>query len=125
MYPISKEFSVNSLAKYRPHLRTPVIHVGSCETEHYNLSPLIAYEMQLEAVTPAHRPLPVSGKAVKHFVGKPAQVVAHGNHGGVYKSDSYAPSERVKVQEEHLLEENSALQFHKAVVGDRIWEVTL
>ena len=98
---VSKEFSVNSLAKYRPNFRVPVIHVGYCETEHYNLSPLIAYEMQLETVTPAHRPLPVSGKAAKHFVGIPAQVVAHRYHGGVYKSDSCAPSERVKVQEEH------------------------
>ena len=81
--------------------------------------------MQFKTVTPAHRPLSVSSKTGKHFVGIPTQVVAHGNHSGVYKSDSCAPSERMKVQEEHQFEENSTLQFHKTVVLHRIWEITL
>ena len=99
-----------------PYFRILVIHVSSCKTEHYNLSPIIAYEMQFKTVTPAHRPLSVSSKTGKYFVGIPAQVVAYGIHSGVYKSDFCAPSEIVNVQEEHQFEENSTLQFHKSVV---------
>ena len=36
-----------------------------------------------------------------------------------------APTEGTEVQEEHHLEKHPALQFHKAVVGHRIREVTL
>ena len=76
-------------------------------------------------MTPSHRPLSVSGNAGEHLVGIPAQVVAYGYHGGVHKCDACASSESVEVQEEHHLEEHPALQFHEAVVGHRIWEVTL
>ncbi len=81
--------------------------------------------MQLESVAPSHRPLPVSGKTGENLVGIPAQVVAYGYHGGVHEGDASAPPEGVEVQEEHHLEEHPALQFHKAVVGHRIREVTL
>jgi len=99
--------------------------VGPCKTEHYDLSPVIANEMQLESVAPSHRPLPVSGQSGEYLVGIPAQVVAYGYHGGVYEGDASAPPEGVEVQEEHHLEEHPALQFHKAVVGHRIRKVTL
>ena len=123
--PVSKEFPVDSLAEHSPYLRIPVIHVGPCKTEHYDLSPVVADEVQFESVAPSHRPLPVSGKTGENLVGIPAQVVAYGYHGGVHKCDACAASKRVEVQEEHHLEEHPALQFHKAIVGHRIRKVTL
>lgn len=80
--------------------------------------------MLLESVAPSHRPFTVSGKTGEYLVGIPAQVVAYGYHGGVHESYASASSERVEVQEEHHLEEHPALQFHEAVVGHRIREVT-
>ena len=114
--PVSKELPVNSLAEHSPYLRIPVIHVGPCKTEHYDLSSVVADEMQFEPVTPSHRPLPVSGKTGENLVGIP--------HGGVHEGDASAPPEGVEVQEEHHLEEHPALQFHETVVGHRIREVT-
>ena len=81
--------------------------------------------MQFESVAPSHRPLPVSGKTGKNLFGIPAQVVAYGYHGGVHEGDASTAPEGVEVQEEHHLEEHPALQFHEAVVGHRIREVTL
>ena len=81
--------------------------------------------MQFESVAPSHRPLPVSGKTGENLVGIPAQVVAYGYHGGVHEGDASTAPEGVEVQEEHHLEEHPALQFHEAVVGHRIREVTL
>ena len=75
-------------------------------------------------MAPSHRPFTVSGKTGEYLVGIPAQVVAYGYHGGVHESYACASSERVEVQEEHHLEEHPALQFHEAVVGHRIREIT-
>lgn len=79
--------------------------------------------MQLEAVTPSHCPLPVCGQSLEDLVGIAAQVVADWHHRGVHETDARAAPEGGEVQEEHHLEEHSALQLHEAVVGNRIWEI--
>ena len=66
-----------------------------------------------------------SDEVHQEIVGIPAQIVAYGYHGGVHEGDASAPPEGLEVQEEHHLEEHPALQFHEAVVGHRIREVTL
>lgn len=125
MYPISKESPVYSHTEHRPDLRGLVTHIGSCKTEHDNLSSVIADEVEFEAMTPFHCPLPSSSKAGEHLVGISAQVAAYGYHGRVYKCDAYASPDRVEVQEEQHLEERPALQFHEVFVGHRIREITL
>ena len=57
--PVGKELHVEPLCLDCPYLRIPVIHVCASETERYNLSSVVADEVQLEAVTPSHRPLAV------------------------------------------------------------------
>lgn len=114
--PVSKEFPVDSLAEHSPYLRIPVIYVGPSKTEHDDLSPVVADEVQFESVAPPHRHLPVSGKTGENLVGIPAQVVAYEYHGGVHEGDASAAPEGVEVQEEHHLEEHPALQFHEAIV---------
>jgi len=66
-----------------------------------------------------------SDEVHQEIVDIPAQVVAYGYHGGVHEGDASTAPEGVEVQEEHHLEEHPALQFHEAVVGHRIREVTL
>lgn len=121
---VGKKFPVNSLTQYCPDLRVSVIHVSSCKTEHYNLPSVVADKMQLEAVAPSHRALTVCGKAGKNLVGISAQVMANRYHGRVHKGNACAPAERMEVQKKHHLKEHPAFQFHKAVVGYRIWKGT-
>ena len=123
--PVCKEFAVEGLCQDGPDLRIPVVHVGSCEAERDDLSPVIADKMQLEAVTPSHRPLPVCGQSLEDLVGITAQIVADGNHRGVHETDARTASEGGEIQEEHHLEEHTALQLHKAIVGHSIWEIGL
>ena len=79
--------------------------------------------MQLETVTPPHRPLAVSGKALEYPIGIAAQVMADWNHRGIHEADAGAFAEGGEVEEEHHLEEHTALQLHKAVVGHGIGKI--
>ena len=115
--PVGKELSVKRLGQDCPDLRVSVVHVGSRETERDDLSPVVADQMQLEAVTPSHRPFPVRSQAFEHLVGITSEIVADWNHRGIHEADARAAPEGREVQEEHHLEEHAALQFHEAVVG--------
>lgn len=117
---VSKEFPVDGLCQDSPDLRIPVVHIGSRKAECDDLSSVVADKMQLEAVAPAHRPLSVSGQSLGHLVGIAAQVVADGDHRGVHEADARTAAEGGEVQEEHHLEENTALQLHKAIVQANI-----
>ena len=99
--PVSKELPVEPPCQDSPYLRIPVIHVCASETERYDLSPVVADKMQLEAVTPSHRPLAVPGQPLEHLVGIAAQVMADGNHRGVHETDARATAKGGEVQEEH------------------------
>ena len=58
-------FDVSSVSKYRPHSAVPVIYVCPCKTECYHFPGIIAEQMQLESMTPAHGTLSVLGKTSK------------------------------------------------------------
>ena len=62
---VSKYLSIESLCKYRPHSPIPVIYVCPCKTERYHFTGIIAEQMQLESMTPAHGTLAVLGKTGK------------------------------------------------------------
>lgn len=115
--PVGKELSVEVLCQYSPYFGIPVIDVGPREAECDDLAPVVADQMQLEAVTPSHRPLPVCGHPLEDFVGIAAQIVTDRHHRGVHEADARAAPEGREVQEEHHLEEHAALEFHEAVVG--------
>ena len=121
--PVSKQFTVEPFCQDSPHLWIPVVHMGACETEGYDLSPVVADKVQLETVTPSHRSLSVSGQPLEHLVGIASQVVAYGNHRGVHETDARAFAEGGEVEEEHHREEHPALQLYEAVVGHGIGEI--
>ena len=122
--PIGKESSVQILCQDIPYLRIPVVHVSSCEAEGYDFPTVIAGEMQLEAMTPAHCPFPICSHALENLVGIPPQVVADGNHGTVHKADAGTSAESVKLKEKHQFEEYPAFQFHEPIVRYRIGKFT-
>ena len=122
--PVGKELSVQFPCQNVPYIRVPVVHIGSCEAEGYDLPAVIAGEMQLESVAPAHCPFPICGHALENLVGIPPQVVADGNHRTVHKADAGASTESVKLEEKHQFEEHTAFQFHEPVVRYRIGRFT-
>ena len=81
--------------------------------------------MQLETVTPAHRPFPVSSQSLEHLVGITSEIVADGHHRGVHEADACTAPEGREVEEEHHLEEHAALELHESVVGYGIGEIGL
>ena len=62
---VSKYLPIENLCKYRPHSAIPVIYVCPCKTECYHFPRIIAEQMQLESMTPAHGTLAVLGKTGK------------------------------------------------------------
>ena len=100
-----------------------VVHIGSREAERDDLSPVVADEVKLESVTPPHRPLAVCGQSPEHLVGIAAEIMAYWHHRGVHEADACAVAEGGEIQEEHHLEEDTALKLNEAVVGNRIWKI--
>ncbi len=121
-----KEFTFESLCYDNLHLRIPVFHIGSRKLK-VIISPLslqTKYSLS-EAVVPSYRPLTVCSQVFEHLVGIAAKVMADMFHLGVYEVDTGTAAESREVQEEHLQEEHTALQFHEAVVRYSIGEVRL
>ncbi len=81
--PVSKYLSIENLCKYRPHSAVPVIYVCPCKTECYHFPGIIAEQMQLESMTPAHSTLAVLGKTGKDLVEMPSNIVTYRNHRAV------------------------------------------
>lgn len=122
--PVGEDLSVEFFGEDCPHPFVPVIHICACKTKGYDLSAVIAQKVQLEAVTPSHRPLAVRRQALEHLVGIAAQVVAHGYHRGVHKTDAAAFAKALKLHEEHHVEEHAGHEFDKAVVRNGIRKTT-
>ena len=121
--PVGKEFAIEALGHDSPYFGVSVVHIGSREAERDDLSPVIADEVKLESVTPPHRPLAVCGQSPEHLVGIAAEIMAYWHHRGVHEADACAVAEGGEIQEEHHLEEDTALKLNEAVVGNRIWKI--
>lgn len=115
---VSKYLSVEDLCKYRPHSPVPVIYVCPCKTERYHFPGIIAEQMQLESMTPAHGTLSVLGKASKDLIEIPSYIVTYRNHRAVNERYACTPAEGMDLHEQHHLEEHTGHEFHKTVIGD-------
>ena len=122
--PVGEHLSVEFFCEHFPYTGVPVINIGTCETECYNVPLVVAHQVQLEAVTPSHRALPVLGQAGEHLVEMPPYVVAHGYHRAVHEGYPCALPEGVQFHEQQHVDEYLRHELHKAVVGDRIGELT-
>ena len=116
---------VEGLGQDRPDLRGPVIHIGTSETERNDLAPVIADQMQFEAMATSHRPFPISSQTFVHLVGITSEIVADRHHRGVHKTDACTTTKDGEVKKEHHLEKHAALEFHESVVGYGIGEIEL
>jgi len=91
--------------------------------KHFAVAHLVAQQMQLETMTPAHRSLSVLGKPIKHLVEFPSHVVAYGNHRTVYETNARALSKTLDAHEGHQVEEHAGHEFHETRVGHGLREV--
>ena len=121
--PVGKHLPVELLSKHAPYSPVPVIYVCPCKTEGYDFSAVVAKQMQLEAVTPAHGPLAVSGNTPENLVVISSDVVADRYHGAVHETYPVTSTEGMEFHEQHHLEENSGHKFDKSVIGDVMWEI--
>ena len=116
--PVSKYLSIENLCKYRPHSSIPVIYVCPCKTERYHFTGIIAEQMQLESMTPAHGTLAVLGKTGKNLIEIPSYIVTYRIHRAVNERYACTPAEGMELHEQHHLEEHTGHEFHKTVIGD-------
>ena len=122
--PVSEHLSVKFFLNHLPHTDVPVVHVSSCKTERYDVSAVVAHQVQLEAVTPSHRTLAVLGQTGEHLVEVPPDVVAHGYHGTVHERYPGTFAEGVQPHEQQHLDEHPRHEFHKPVIRDRVRKLT-
>ena len=115
---VSKYLSIENLCKYRPHSPIPGIYVCPCKTERYHFTGIIAEQMQLESMTPAHGTLAVLGKTGKNLTRIPSYIVTYRNHRAVNERYACTPAEGMELHEQHHLEEHTGHEFHKTVIGD-------
>ena len=115
---VNKYLSIENLCKYRPYSTVPVIYVCPCKTECYHFTGIIAEQMQLESMTPAHGTLAVLGKTGKDLVEMPSNIVTYRNHRAVNERYTRTPAEGMEFHEQHHLEEHTGHEFHKTVIGD-------
>ena len=114
--PVGEHLPVEVLDEYTPHPVVPVIHICPCKAEGYHIPRIVAQQVQLEAVTPAHCAFPVLGQSRENLVHVPPDVMAYGNHSAVHEGDAAAFPEGVQFHEKHHRKEHSRHQFDKAVV---------
>ena len=122
---VREEPAVKLLRQHLPHPRVAVVGIGGREDEGDNLRPVVAHEVNLKAVAPTHRPLPVGSQAGEHFVGIAPHVVAHGYHGRIHIAHAVAAPEGDHLQEEHHNEEHPSLKLHEPDIGHRCREEVL
>lgn len=77
---VGKQLAIQPFCQYLEHLRILVAHVCPGKQERDNLTPIIASQMQLEAVAPTHCPLAIGGNTLEHLVCISSEVVAYGYH---------------------------------------------
>ena len=122
--PVGEDLSIKMFGKHAPNSVITIVNVSRCQTESYDLSGVVADEVQLEAVAPSHRAFSTFCKTGKHLVEMPPEVMAHGNHRTVHESDAGTPSERIQAHEQHKFIEYAWHELHKAIVGNGMREIT-
>ena len=121
--PVGEDLSVEFLGEDSPHPFVPVVYVRTCKTKGYDFSTIVTHQVQLESVTPSHRSLAVRGHALEYLVGIAAQVMAHGYHRGIHKTDACTLAKALKLHEEHHVEEHAGHEFNEAVIRNGIWKI--
>ena len=122
---VCKDLSVQVFGQYLPHFWVPVIHICSREAEGYNLTSVIAQQVELESMTPSHRALSVCGYPLEDLVGITPEVMAYRYHCTVHEAYAGTPPEGEKFEKECQLEEYPLFRLDKPIIGYRIREILL
>ena len=120
---VGKHFAVEHLGEDLHTLGSLLSTVCGSQAEGEDVAHLVAQQMLLETMTPAHRSLSVLGKPIKHLVEFPSHVVAYGNHRTVYETNARALSKTLDAHEGHQVEEHAGHEFHETRVGHGLGEV--
>ena len=113
---VSEQLAIQTFSEDLEHIRVLVADIRASKYERNYLASVIAREVELEAMTPAHCSLSVSGNSLEYFIGVSPEIMAHWNHRRINKGYTGTPSECAQIKEEHELKEHAAFQLHKAVV---------
>lgn len=120
---VCKQLAIQTFSKDFEYFRILIADICASKYECYNLTSVIARQMQLEAMAPSHGPLAVCCYSLEHLVGVTPQIVAYRNHCGIHKCNACASAEGTEVEEEHEREEHATFKFNKAVVRYNIGEI--
>ena len=121
--PVCKYLPEEFLGEDTPYSLIPVVYVRPCKTECDDFSTVVAQQVQLEAMTPAHGTLSVLGKAGKDLIVISSYIVTYGYHCAVNIGDSRTMSESKELHEQHQLAEHSWHEFNEAVIGNRVGKI--
>lgn len=114
--PVGEDLSIKMFGKHAPYSVITFVNVSRSQTESYDLSGVVADEVLLEAVAPSHRAFSIFCKTGKHLVEMSPEVMAHGNHCTVYKSNVGTPSERIYAHEQLQFIEYAWHKLNKAII---------
>ena len=120
---VSEDLPKQDLCKHRSYPAIPVIHICSCKTECYHFTGIIAEQVQLESMAPAHGTLSVLGKAGKDLVVISSYIVTYGYHCAVNERYTRTLAESIELHEQHHLKEHSWHEFNEAVIGNRVGKI--
>lgn len=117
--PIGEHVPPEPAREQGPDPGVQVARVGPGEREADDLPPVVAEQVELEAVRPPHRIPPVRGRPGEDPVAVAPSVVADGDHGGVGVGDARARPQGPGAQESGERDEDPRQQLEEPVVGDR------
>lgn len=104
---VSEDLPKQDLCKHRSYPAIPVIHICSCKTECYHFTGIIAEQVQLESMAPAHGTLSVLGKAGKDLVVISSYIVTYGYHCAVNERYTRTLAESIELHEQHRILKNT------------------
>ena len=122
--PVGEDLSIKMFGKHTPYPFITIVNVSRCQTESYDLSGVVADEVQLETVAPSHRAFPIFCKTGKHLVEMSSDVMAHRNHCTIYESNAGTPSERIYAHEQHKFIEHAWHKLNKAIIRNCLRKIT-
>ena len=117
---VAEQFAEDLLEEGLVPERFPVIDIARCDHEVQQVSLLVANQMELEAIEPAHGALSTLCKPLEDLVEMDALVPTDTQGGTVHETDPGAASHAALLHEQDKGNGNLPLQFYEAVIGDSL-----
>ena len=120
---VSKKLSEQALGELLVLERFAVIHVARSEHPLYDLGLVVDNKVQLEAVEPSHRTLPLRRPSSHGLVHVCTLDVATDKRGGVNDGHAGTLAQGAGLEEQQQVQCYLRLTFYEAVVGDAVGEL--